>query len=1157
MTYKEMSGYPPPPTFGTPFNPNSQVEQPFTRYDPILPQYSYPYQNGSYLYSQGQPNGMPIVPQTNANSYSFRSNAQDVTPSSGYEGNGGPYVPYGGQLQHGAFQSTLLPPTSFAHGSDSYETQHFTQPSTNSKLPSKSRPAFSDPNVTVEVPSTNNGVSANVPPAESELEDGELDDGEVDKPIGQSRASTTTSSGMSQHKWHEIEGSGNGHRVTNAPTKPLPGLIQGNAVRLNAIAMSEQFTDVPCLGSLAAPDSRGSFASQQPPYSTRNSLVDSLDHPLTTRTAENTSAQQPLSTNTATQGSKKASLHLVDQKMEDAKTALRDLHSQGFDFDRIVNAGLNPDVLRKLYTNIGIPVTASSNALQPKIVEPPFVATDVPTEGKPGAAMMSIRDEHPILPQKDLNGDVLRNDKVSHLVIDEGKIDGEPTNAAAKDKAKPMQNQASFAKSSKPSTLNPVGKASGIKAGETRILDRKEYIARMLAAKAGKPALSAPTPVSSKISTITDLGASAQVRSSDAATAIGPFELPAQVRSSDAAAATIPTAVQQTPRESVDIASGTEKKDFDAEAKRKAQTDLARQKIEALKLRENTQQQIRSATSNDALRDIKQSSAKVFPNVPVESSVPTPRPLLNRQSSYFSPASQKPPFSIPGLFMTLDAPGPVDTSQPLPNESLAVSPRRVGYATFGSSQESQPPQAAVSPKPSTANKTQLPESSFDLDSAPSATIATTTSSSRKRQKASDFIDSPSTRVKRPLGQQENTSLIIDISDDELSNSSSEDESLDIDIPDRRNTLPTASQAKASGNGKEIPGKSLVPLADIPPRTKAVMTPPAAQVSGQSGDLKGLKSKEMEIELMNRKIAELEQRIAIKAKQNTSRSHSPRTSSRDTISPTPDEALQQINGTSGVPLSVSSSQIGDFARDKNRESSVAPAEGNDSAAAEHLNAERQLEEVELAKAEVERSLAADITRAATANDSLAREERAQNPQAEKASIFLEGGQRSIEELQRVQDEEQLRLDKSQTQPARGDIEFSRQYEVDHPLQEQERKRVLDEQWQARKSEIELGLPLLDAEVEKTRKRLESLRKEVVVLETELQKGIEGRQGLIEELNSESRSREALAGRMNLDSRDVADVPKYSMSIEGVSGKCAHLSRPSKHSERNRLIGARFS
>ena len=241
-----MSGYPPPPAFGTPFNPNSQVEQPFASYNPNFPQYSHPYQNGSDLYSQGQPNGMPIVPQTNANSHSFRSNAQDLTPSSGYEGNGGPYLPYGGQLQHGAFQSTLLPPTSFAHGSASYETQHLTQPSTNSKLPSKYKPAFSDLNVTVELPTTKNGDSANVPLALSELEDGELDDGEVDKPIGQSRASTTISSETSQHKWHEIESSADSRRVTNAPKKPFPGLVQGNAVRLNAIAMSEQFTDVPC-----------------------------------------------------------------------------------------------------------------------------------------------------------------------------------------------------------------------------------------------------------------------------------------------------------------------------------------------------------------------------------------------------------------------------------------------------------------------------------------------------------------------------------------------------------------------------------------------------------------------------------------------------------------------------------------------------------------------------------------------------------------------------------------------------------------------------------------------------------------------------------------------------------------------------------------------
>ena len=1118
-------------------------------YDHSLPQYPYPYQNASSLYGQGQTNTMPIVPRTNANTHSFRSNAQGVKiPSSGNEVNGAPYALYGAQIQYSAFQSPAFPPTPFAHGQPSYEARPFSQPSTNSNLPSNSSTAFSNLNVAAEVQSTNIGLSDTVPPALSELEDGELDDGEVEKPASHSAVSTTTSSGLSQHKWHENEDFADresGHRVTNAPKQPLPGLIQGIPCCSTLLTCLSSVLISFGPDSLATSYSQGSIATQPQPHSIRNGFIDNSDSPLVSRTAENKSTQHQLLTNNPAQKIEEASLQSSDQKMEEAKQALRDLHSQGFDFNQIVSAGLKPGVLRKLYTIIGVPVTASLSLQQQKVVEPEVVASDVPTESAPSAATVSIHHQHSTSPQRNSNGEVVGNDTSPHLVTEEGKINSKPNVAAAKSEGKSVQSQASLAKSSKSSTLNPLGKASGVKAGETKILDRKEYIARMLAAKASKPASSATTPVSPKTSTITDPGASAQVRSSDAATAI------------------IHATMQQAPNESVDTAPETQKEDSDVEAKRKAQTDLARQKIEALKLRESIQQQARSATSSDAMRHSQQPPAKGIPNIPAESSIPTPRPLPSRQSSYFSPASQKPPFSIPGLFMTSDAPEPVNPSQPVANEALAVSPQRVTYATFDSSQQDLRPHAAVSaqsPKISTTSR--IPENSFDRNSDLPATIAKTTSASRKRQKASDFIDSPSTRVKRPLGQQEDTSVIIDISDDEVSNQTSGDESSDMDTASHRDSLSRKSQVIASGNGKEKSVKNLPPLTDFPPRKKpVVMTPLAAQASGQTGDLKGLKSKEMEIEVINRKIAELEQRIAIKAKQTTSRTHSPGTSSRVTISPSPGETSHQINGAPNVPLSVLNSRNSDVARVGIQESFIALARGNDSAAAEQLNAEQQLEEVELAKAEAERSLAAELSRVSAADQSLTREENLQTPQAEEHSSVREREQQfKDEEQKRFQGEEQRRLEESQSQQAREEeTKKFRQQEVDRDLQEQEqrraqkarqerlqkqeRQRTLEDQRQARKSEIESGLPLLDAEVEKTRERLVSLRQEIAGLETGLQKGLEGRQSLIEELNNLSRSREALPGPMDLDSCDMDDKPKQSTSIEETPGKCAYLSRPS--------------
>ena len=215
------------------------MEPPVGSYDHRLPQYPYPYQNASSLYGQGQTNGTPRIPHTNANTHSFRSNAQDSTiSSSGNEGNGAPYAPYNGQSQYGAFRPPAFPPTPLAHGIPSHETRPFSQPSINSNLPSNSSTVFSSVPFAPEVSSTDVGVSDTVAPALSELEDGELDDGEVDEPTVYSRASTSTSSRLSQQKRHDNEESTDkvfSHHVANTPNEPLPGLIQGTFLLLNLV----------------------------------------------------------------------------------------------------------------------------------------------------------------------------------------------------------------------------------------------------------------------------------------------------------------------------------------------------------------------------------------------------------------------------------------------------------------------------------------------------------------------------------------------------------------------------------------------------------------------------------------------------------------------------------------------------------------------------------------------------------------------------------------------------------------------------------------------------------------------------------------------------------------------------------------------------------
>ena len=886
------------------------------------------------------------------------------------------------------------------------------------------------------------------------------------------------------------------------------------------------------LDTLATHYPQDSTASQRPGHPMPNGFIDNSGDSQFSQTTESALAQHPQSKNTIEQDPKEVDQHLVDAKMEEAKEALRDLHSHGFGFNQIVNAGLNPGILRRLYNKVEVSVNASSGLLQRKTTKHGVV--ELPPESASGNTHERRRPE---VSQKVSDGNVSRNGTMPHQISEEAKINGQPTLAAAKNERKSIEIQASSAKSSQTPNVNPLGKASGIKASGAKIVDRKEYIARMLAAKAGKPAVSASTPVPSQTSAITDTGAHAETRLS---------AIPAPI---------VSAAIPQGPCDFTDSSLGTPKGDLDVETKRKAQTDLARQKIEALKLRESFQQQARSATNNN-----QQSPAKGAPSVPSERSAPTSQHLPNRQSSYFSPASQKPPFNIPGLFMTSDALETANPSKPSAGDDSIVTLQAVGDAIFGSSQEILRPHAATSAESLTVKETStLSESSVDLDSTLPATIPTTSSSNRKRQRASDFNDSLSIKVKRPLGQQADTAVIIDISDDDISNDTcSGDESLE--TADRRDSLPRGPQVIASGNGNKNAPQSLPSLTDLPQRKKSViMTPPTTQASGQNGDLNGLKSKEMEIEVMNRKIAELEQRVASKAKQNPSRSHSPRTSSRVTTSPPSGRSSNQIKNPPNIPLSLSDSQDGAIANFEKREPSTTLAETNEAAAAEQLNVVQQLEHVARAKAEVERSLAAQITLVSAADQPLTQEEDFQTRQAEENLNFVDGKQRSKDEEQELALREESRLEESQSHQLRGEETMNyRQEEEDRYLQkrqrmlepaapqeylqEQERKRSLDDQRQARKSEIELGLPLLDAEVEKTRKRLESLRQEMASLETQLQKGIEGRQGLIEELHMLSRSREALPKPVDLEPCDVREVPKQSTSTGDLTGKCPYERRP---------------
>ena len=950
-------------------------------------------------------------------------------------------------------------------------------------------------------------------PAISELEDGEVNDGESDQ-LARSPEFSKMGSTFSQQPQivrNEIENPTTG-AVRTSNTDGLnesgPGPFKGISSHLLLSNFSYFNTNGRMLQEPSVVrNEQISISSPQPQRpSNQNGVVDHL-HSISSNPIED--GQHTDSPRDVAPGVPQNTSVLLGETLEEAKKALLELHSQGFDFTNIVNTiGVNIEVLRNIHVEVGIPVTSAS-PMQHQTTEPNVVAGDAPKSRLPVNVNVD-QIPKPALQSKTTNGN----------------FNSRPLTTTAKDEQSSVTSPAAATKTTNTSSTNLQGKASGIKAGESKVVDRKEYIARMLAAKAS---------VSSKTSA-----------------AMEP-EPPVQ----RIALQTPPIVLPVTSQPVVQPTTGR-KADTDMEAKRKAQTELARQKMEALNRTKSVQHESQTVKSSEPAHQNHQNQQPVvehkqegfFSTAPT---VPQP-PMLSRQGSYFSPASQKQPFSIPGLFMTPDASEGTTPAQHFASQAFAPTQRSDDRTTSGSGYQYPFARGADLPGKvtTTTQATSIPMASAGAGTSALPAVSTApVSTHRKRQKASDFIDSPSTRVKRPLGQQEDTSVIIEISEDE-SNNLSDDDSFDMETDNRPHGTPKKSNTGDFGFGKQKSIRDLPPLTDIPPRKKPpVMTPPAAQTPGQIKDAKGLK---MEIELMNRKIAELEQRRY--AKLNTSRAQTPGISGDAPVSSPPRETSQGITDSSKASVIAVEPKSDASEFDSTRQSSSAAAETRESATTEkQLIAEQRFQEAELAKAEAEQSLAAEVA-LASEEDRRLQEETLQASTREQASIQRdEQGQIQGEERTQLQDLDQQQFQGNEAQENQVSEVEQQTDQLLHQEQEQEQeqeqkqkqkqsygeeqRRLQEEQQKLldRRSQIEAGLPVLDATVERTRQRLESLRWEIAELEKEIQDGVEGRRSLIEELASLSQATEVF--QLSKDRRSPSTEVKQEGTLRSeTQGKCVH-------------------
>lgn len=327
----------------------------------------------------------------------------------------------------------------------------------------------------------------------------------------------------------------------------------------------------------------------------------------------------------------------------------------------------------------------------------------------------------------------------------------------------PVQNQEIEATTTRASTDNkeqtgPARPSSAFRSDTTKPMERKEVIARMLAARAAKAPGPSPSP---QANTIQETSPS---QPDDMSTKAG----------------------QKATHE-----ASAKEKEIPVREKNKAQTELARQRIEQLKKQGLMRGQQKQPDPGDEPQ----------PSAPAPSSAPNWHPLPDRP-----PESEATPARLPGLFMTK-------------SDANAKPPPENSYT---------PLQGLV------------------LDSALHPRVA-----QRKRPRASDFDefnDIPRRRLSQSAdrGAPEDR-LVIDISDDEEFYGDSDNDHMDFE--------GTADQSQPFGN--------ITSATDL----SSISTSLTPQIP-RGNDQEHLRKKDMEIQAMHRKIAELEQRKKAKLAATT-------------------------------------------------------------------------------------------------------------------------------------------------------------------------------------------------------------------------------------------------------------------------------------------------
>ena len=592
--------------------------------------------------------------------------------------------------------------------------------------------------------------------------------------------------------------------------------------------------------------------------------------------------------------------------------------------------------------------------------------------------------------------------------------------------------------------LNMAQKGSIIPSADSSTpLDRKALIAQKLAAKRAKPPLSIPSAQA-------PTGKDVEVQAIDKETLAQP-PVASLIESNNM--------TQAVPNQDLSRSSTTMPEVLERE--RKAQTELARQRMEALKQKVATKQGIivqANDNSNTNLSSPVENAQEAPADAPrnrQERNTKIETDALSRRESYFSPISQKPMFSIPGLF---------SMTAPEPDER----PRTVSDQQQGGVQSAV---ASCDADQQVVTMGSIQQSGFSTPSISTNPLEDpTNNSSRKRSQASDFFDSPA-RIRNPLNQRD-AEVIIDISDEE-SLQSEEGQLIESTYAQSNDIFRSKKQSDPRSLTPAGGGLTQKALPSI-----STTTTPLVTFTPKGQEPKELKSKELEIELMNRKIAELEATIrARKAKQATNRDQSPGFNGQDAHI---GQTAQPLVGNPEASATLNVDNVTDPTISISREVSTSTAEILKEGSVENETSGRD----PVPRTDIHYHIAdndAQQTQEAGAVECNAADEAAGQPENLPTS---------------KQDDEQSRL-LQPTSPS-GLPTSSDQSQVEQEGTAHQSENIITRR-RARQAEIEHGLPILNGEIERTRQKLISLREQEIDLEAEIKKGLEGRQMLLDELS----------------------------------------------------------